>query len=270
MAMDPVTAGYIWIAVFFIGLVVFFMGIFRKYSPVKMNPVLGAVVGVCLIIPGFIWGIMPNFPAQPLQQTGGSQTIVVQQGGTTVAPATFDLDPSASTGLYNGAGSTCVSTAAWNAAETIYTVPLTINEGGTAHYAFTANYTGANFTITPVAPAGATNDDLATIYFETEYTMTYSSEDFLNVDGNGVYWANWYNCESGGLTYQYSGSLSMTYTQTKTLQVGYQFDTNADTTGVAEAMSTVGDSVSWTITFHNIDWTWSESFTVLAIVIVSA
>jgi hypothetical protein len=268
--MDPIQASYIWLAVFFIGVVVFFMGIFRKYSPVKMNPVLGAIVGVLLIVPGFIWGIMPNFPTQPLQQ---GQTIVVQQPSgttttpTTLPPATFTVDPSLSTGAWDVCGGTCVSTAAWNAAETIYTVPLTINYVSASVSRFARNYTAVNFTLTPVAVAGADNTDLATIYFESEYAMKFSGEPVLLADGNDVYFANWSHCESGGQKYRYSGSLSTLFTSSEVLQCVYKLDTTVDD-GVAEEMATVGDSVSWAITFHNSDWSWSQTYTILLITVV--
>lgn len=270
MAMDPTQASYVWLAVFFIGLVVFFMGIFRKYSPIKMNPVLGAVVGICLILPGFIWGIMPNFPDQPLQQAPG-QTIVVQNPGgitTTVPPASFSIDAtacqSAASVIFGGEPLDGVL----NVAETVYTLPATQRANDTG---FTVNFTALNFTVTPVAPSGATADDLATIYFETQYATEWENEPMLEQDSNDVYFANWTRVTpvtANSVTYGYSGSASMLYTETQNYQVVYKYDYHlASTTTGPALMHTVGDTLSWTATFHNVDWSWSQSYTFMLICI---
>jgi hypothetical protein len=275
MAMDPTTAMYIWIAVFFIGIVVFFMGVFRKYSPIKMNPVLGAVVGICLILPGFIWGIFPAFPAQPLQQTS-SPTVIVQQpsGTTSLTPATFDVDAvavTAATGMWGAADITPITTTTFDAAETTLTIPVTCNTG-TGNYAFAVNHTGANFTIRPIAPSGVDADDLATIYFESEYDMTFDGEDVLNSNAAGsIYDAEWNYLTFNDASHQewdHSGSFTMLYTDSVTLSLYYQLD--GENGKLADEFATVGDTTTWTITFHNSDWSWSKSYGVVMICIASA
>jgi hypothetical protein len=264
---------YVWMGVFFIGLVVFFMGVFRKHSPIKINPVLGAVVGICLILPGFIWGIYPNIgsPTSPIQT---QQNIVVTQQQETVVPSAFEIDAvavTAATGCWGAAAITPITTTTFDAGETTLTIPVTCNLG-TAHYAFANNNTGANFTIRPVAPAGANADDLATVYFESDYAMTFDGEDVLNSNAAGsIYDAEWNYLTFSDASHQewdHEGSYTMLYTGSITVSLYYQLD--GEDGKLADEFSTVGDTATWSITFHNSDWSWSQTFTVVAICIVAA
>lgn len=266
--MDPETAMYIWVGVAILGLILVLMGIAKK-GPVK-NPVALIGVGAVMLIVGGIWGIAPAIQdAQPLQ----SQQITVTTQPTEIAAPAFTIDPTAITAVANvvRGAPTPISTAVLNAAETVYTVPVTVNTGGT-HDTFAVNYTALNFTVTPIPPVGSNADDLATIYFESEYDMKYENEYILRHSGNqDVFFANWTTGHTNGATlysWDHSGQDTMLLTDTNDYQIVYGLDgTPAD---FPDVFKTVGETASWTITFHNADWSWSKVYTVNLIVVVSA
>jgi hypothetical protein len=274
--MDEQTRLYLWMGVFFIGLVVFFMGVFRKQSPIKINPVLGAVVGICLILPGFIWGIFPTIgsPASPIQT---QPNIIVNTPDTTqdtIAPPTFSVDPTAVTaasGMYGAAALTPISTNAFSQDENSFIIPVTVNEG-TSYYAFANNYSAMNFSITPIAPAGADATDLATIYFESQYNMKYNDEYVLDYNAAETIWdALWVVETFNSATHKswdHSGSYTTLYTTAYTLSL--LFELNGANSELPDQFHTVGDTVSWTVTLHNSDWSWSKTVTVNAITIAAA
>jgi hypothetical protein len=275
--MDEQTRLYLWMGVFFIGLVVFFMGVFRKQSPIKINPVLGAVVGICLILPGFIWGIFPTIgsPASPIQtqpniivNTPDNNNVVV------AAPPTFTVAVTpivAATGWFTAAAVTPISTAACNADDSELTIPVTANQGTTL-WNFAVNYTGMNFSIVPVAPAGSSADDLATIYFESQYNMKHNGKYILDYNSaETIFDAQWatggYNAATFA-TWDHSGSYTMLYTDT--LKLGLLFELNGGTAELPSEFHTVGDKIEWTVTLHNSDWSWSKVINVNAIIIAAA
>jgi hypothetical protein len=246
------------------------LAIFRKTSTIKLPQAPATVIGVLMMLFGFIWGFYPFMePYQPLES--GTQTITIDSPDI-VAP-TFDIDPTAVTAVANvvRGAPTPISTSVWNTAETVYTVPVTVRTGGT-HDTFAVNYTALNFTVTPIPPDGANADDLATIYFESEYDMKYESEYVLRVNGaESIWFANWTKGHTNAAdlySWDHSGQDTMLFTDTVEYQIVYGLDgTDGD---FPDKFKTVGETCSWTITFHNSDWSWSKVYTVNLIVIVSA
>jgi len=256
---------------FAIGLILLAM-IVTKKSPIK-NTAFAAVAGALLFFAGLLWGVMPYYE-ENFGVDVPPQTIVnVDAGGGSDECPSFDIDPTALVSATNMVGTSdgAITTAGWNAAETVFTIPVTVQSTGSgAIAAFTANETGSNFSITPVPPIGSNADDLATIYFETEYDMTHEGKDILKDNGNGIYEANFSvgNDDPTGFTrWHHSGSDTMLLTDTLNLQLVYGLDGGGE---FAEVFQTVGESTSWTITFHNADWTWSEVYTVNAILIAAS
>lgn len=255
---------------FALGLILFALAFARK-SPIKNQAVTGGIAAV-LFFGGLLWGVMPYYEENFATESGGGTTIVnVDTGGSDECPA-FDIDPTALTSATNMVGTSdgAIATTAWNAAETVLTIPVTVsNTNSGVHAAFGANETGTNFSITPIPPVGANADDLATIYFETEYDMTHEGKDVLKDNGNGIYEANFSvgNDDATGFTrWHHSGSDTMLLTNTLNLQLVYGLDGGGE---FAEVFQTVGETTTWTVTFHNADWTWSKVYTISAICIVS-
>jgi len=157
-----------------------------------------------------------------------------------------------------------------DASETVFTVPLNINEGGTASYEFVTNFTAMNFTVTPIPPTGANADDLATIYFESDYNIKYNGEYVFVSDGNEeTFFVNWTRVgdTTDATSWDHSGQDTMLLTEDNTYQIAYRFQSGLD--HFCEEISTVGETCTWTITFHNADWSWSKVYTVNAITVVS-
>lgn len=175
----------------------------------------------------------------------------------TVTGVTFDIDP---TDPCVGGG--FIDDVTWNDAETICTIPLEITGSGELD----GNLTALNFTITPIAPSGSDSTNLATVYFESDYLMKYSGEYVLE-ENSDTYFANWTH-RSGTkdqTTDDYSGSETMLLTENGYANISYAFDSGTSDIFSAE-LDSIGDQVSWSIRFHNADNTWSQTFTVLAMV----
>lgn len=253
---------------FIAGLALIIITISKK-SPIKGNPAIPVIVGVGLVVGGYIYGVDPYLAEDDEGTT--PVTVTVDTGGADAVPS-FDIDPTALTTAASMVGTSdgAIATTAWNSAETVLTIPVTVsNTNSGVHAAFGANETGSNFSITPVPPTGSNADDLATIYFETEFDMQHEGEDILKDNGNGIYEANFSigNDDATGFTrWHHSGSTTTLLTTTTNLQLVYGLDGGGE---FAEKFQTVGESVTWTITFHNADWSWSEVYTVNCICIVS-
>jgi len=126
---------------------------------------------------------------------------------------------------------------------------------------FTGENGGVNFTFTPIPSVGATSEDLVTIYFETDYLMSYGGEDVL-VESSGTYFANWTYAagDNDQATADYKGTMSLIPTETAWCEIWYKLDGGNDTFG--EEVDAIGDSGNWHIYFHNADNSWQETFTV--------
>ncbi len=260
---------YVWIALFAIGALLLFAAIFKKTSLVKLPQVPAAFIGFLLLCFGFIWGLNPYMAAQDqfFQAVPSGGTTVIIDGEDIVAPA-FSIDASAVITNVWDTSNTVISTAVMDATETILTVPLTVNLG-TGSAEFACNYTAMNFSVTPIPPTGANADDLATIYFESDYNMKYAGEYVLDHDGNEeTFDATWIRCGADTTTWEHNGQDTMLFTDSAVYQLWYEL--NSGSTELTEDLQTVGETVSWSATLHNADWSWSQVYTITAIVIASA
>lgn len=261
---------YVWLGVFVIGLVLVALAVFRKTSTIKVPPAPATVIGVIMMVLGFMWGVSPMYQdSQPLQQ---GQTQITIDNTKDIAAPTFSLDPeTVITNIWDSPAGDVITTQTLNSAETVFTVPLNINEVASTSYEFVTNFTAMNFTVTPIPPVGANADDLATIYFETEYDITYNGEYvFVMNDAEDIWFANWTRVgdTTDTASWNHAGQDTMLLTDSETYQVAYKFDSGIN--DFCEEMATVGDTCTWTITFHNADWSWSKVYTVNAITVVSA
>lgn len=258
---------YIWLGIFLIGVLLITLAIFRKTSMVKVPQAPAAFLGVCCALVGFLWGVIPLYQDAAPFQTG--QTINVTTGGTQIAAPTFSVEPAAViTNIWDSAAGDVITTQVLDATETVFTVPVDYNSGAN-HFA--VNFTAMNFTVTPIPPTGANADDLATIYFKTDYNIKYSGEYVFITDGNeATFFANWTRVGTVGdaPSWDHAGQDTMLLTENEIYQVAYKFDDGTDDFG--EQFNTVGETATWYITFHNVDWSWSKVFTVNAIVVDAA
>lgn len=258
---------YIWLGIFIIGLALFFLAIFRKQSAIKIPQAPGAFIGAIMMIVGYMWGVAPLYSESAPFEAG---EIVVTTGDEIAAP-TFSIDANAViTNIWDSAVGDCITTATFDASETTYTIPVSVNTGGT-HDAIAVNYSAINFTATPIPPTGANADDLATIYFESDYNIKHESEYVFKTNGaETIFFANWTRVGTVGdaPSWDHSGQDTMLLTEDETYQIAYGF--NGGENALGNVFKTVGETITWHITFHNADWSWSKVYTVNAIVIASA
>ena len=173
----------------------------------------------------------------------------------TVTGATFDIDPG---GYCSTKGSE-----SWDDAETTFTIPLEI----TGSNELDGNKSSVNFTITPNYPLGAETTNLAECYFKTDYLMKYGGEYVLE-ENSGVYYANW-TYASGTKdkqTEDYEAHTGMALTESGWANISYTYDSGTSDCFSAE-LDSIGDSISWHVTFFNADNTWSKIFTITLIVV---
>lgn len=250
--------------VFVGGLILLAGAIWKKQLGWNIPQPAAMVFGIILAVFGGLYSIPQMLDAfavdDDTDDTGGT-TVVVEQSGATDYVPTFRLDvTNGTTGLGN------TTTVQINDAETMATVLLeTAGTGG--NQPLCGTHFAVNFTVDPVPPTGANADTLATVYFETDYTMQYQSEDILAKSGN-IYYANW--TYAGGTSDEasadYSGDMTMLMTETGYAEITYEMDSGSADVFSAE-LDTIGDTGTWDITFHNSDWTWSEVFTVTWILV---
>lgn len=232
----------IWTIVFGVGLLVFLLGIFPKKSPVKINPVLGAFLGICLMLPGFVWGVYVYMdePAAPIQYVPTTATVVAPGftiTGSASTPAGIDVDDD----------------------DGVITIPFTIYPDGTAKEADNTTWVqpAITFSINPIAPAGATADDLATIYFKfNNVDLSFYTDDTYYVftktgTRRNVIW------QEGGQTMYGEGSATMLLTATATVYL----NCTVGATSLGE-WETSYQGPTTSITFSNTDGTWSKTYAV--------
>lgn len=236
---------------FIAGLVLVFGAAFRKQAGWKFNPVWSGVIGVILIVFGGAVGVLPMIS----EEVEAPVTNVIMPSASVDQP-TFAVEIENGTALRDDFVKPTVEI---SEDETSATIVLTsCGESGGLH----GNHSAVNFTITPIAPQGATADSLATIYFETDYLMKFSGEYILN-ESSGVYSASWtYQADDNDhSTSDYSGTLTMLMTETGWAEIHYGMD-GTGTDDFGEELDTIGQSGSWDVTFHNADWSWSEVFVI--------
>jgi hypothetical protein len=262
--------GIVMILLFGVGLVLLFSAIAKKHAgPLKhFNPVLGAVLGVALIIPGFYWGVAPNLPG--FEDYGGVQptTVVVTTPTTNVAVPTFEITP-----VKNTTGFNLNSTL--NSAGTDFTFPFVVTSLDKTDDAAAANSNAVlcrcTFKVTPVAPAGADSTDLATLYYSvtpTNYEVD-SDDHYLLMRSNDAEKnpiLNWtVDLDGAGAKgavpgYEGEKSTSMLLTDSGNIWLDFVFANQT----IAKYFTTL-NGIDFTVTFHNEDYSWSDTFTVTAI-----
>lgn len=265
MALTGIETEYIWLGIFVIGFAILMLAVFRKTSKIKIPQAPGAIIGGLMMLVGYMWGVAPLFSESAPFETQRLEVSTV----STLPPPTFAIEPSTViTNIWDSPAGDVITTQALDASETVFTVPVDYNAGGAVSYEFAVNFTAMNFTVTPIPPDGATADALATIYFETDYNIKHSGEYVFEHDGNeAIFFANWTRVGTVGdaPSWDHAGQDTMLYTEDEIYQVAYKFDSGAG--NFAEEFNTIGETVTWHITFHNSDWSWSKIYTVNAIVI---
>jgi len=175
---------------------------------------------------------------------------------STISTVSFDITPV--NGSWPAAsGDACTVTIDDN--EEGATVQLDVEDG--TGYLPWANYTSVNFSIKPIAPAGATNDDLVTIHFSIDEDVKYGGEYMFYETGND-YSADW-RIDGESTDDDGVGSHSMLFTDEDWIELRLRLSTGADS--FCSEMQTVGESVTIPVTFSC--GSWSETFDVTFIVI---
>jgi hypothetical protein len=266
------TTELLFIVLFAAGLVLTLAAVFRKQPGMNflknVNPVLAASVGILLMVGGFFYGLMPLMPeldGEPTQIIvtnpggGGTQTVIIDE--TTIGPSSFDIEPTA------GGSNIGLSV---NDAETEFTMAIWLDpdadiiresDNSTAWSGF-----NCTFQLDPVAPDGATAEDLATIYFEVSgYTVDLDDNEYLVGYDDGD-WAIYFTDDQGNND-SYSGSMSMLYTQSEPLWLNIHIDNASFTDSSANENVDFLDSWNMPVTFQNSDWSWSETINIKLIVV---
>jgi hypothetical protein len=240
----------IMLIVFVLGLALIFAALARKQAgPLKgIPPVVAGVVGVCLVIPGFFYGVLPYLP-----ETEGTTTVVVDDTGDVVYP-TFEVTP---------AVANTTQPAQLSSGQDGFTLPFIANT--TQHDIYKEDNTSwmdpeIQFAIKPIPFAGATQDDLATIYYEVvepEYDIDAATAGpyYLFVKTSGNRQIEWHSVNGAvGANEFVSGSATMLMTGNETMQLYLETDE-----GSLSRMQTEYDSITIHVKFSN-GAGWSETF----------
>jgi len=226
-----------------------YLGYAGKYKGIAMI-VGGLFILAALFMPGYgYWGDAFEY------DTGTTDTTTV------LATTQFDIEMS------NG------SWATGNITGTAYGdgtgVTYQLNQDGT--YTFDEIYLSANFSLSPVAPTGATNDELITISWSMNEEATYDGDDIFSQTSDVYdvdFWVNGITAATSDKAVEEgSGSWTMQYTDDDYITMAATLSSgSADT--FAENMDTVGESYTVPITFSC--GSWSETFDIDFVVITNA
>lgn len=221
--------GYDPLIIFGLGLVVLCLGwAFVRGKNGKAMKFIGAIICIAaILVPGGLYPV----------STPTTTTTTTAAG----CPAgwEFTMNDQAASAWPNLAST-------WDPGDTSVTMAQTINEGGTTHFAFVYNSTEVNITVAPIPGTGAKDDDVYTLYFESDDTIEYSGVDVTAMTGN----VPWINISKSGTKYGTDGQVSLKPTSSPvTLHFRYRFGGATDSNGAAYYMSTVGNSVTWNIRF---------------------
>ena len=247
-----------WIAVIVFAVGLFFLAaaFFKQSGKMGINQPFAFMIGGVLAFAGIAGFYMQYDAIAGDADDGGTQNIInVETPGVTAELPSFTIAVANGT-VEHAAGQSAGVTIPED--EESVTLALKTVGAGSNNFKNT-NYTSINFTITPVAPVGATADSLATIYFESDYDMKWGGEPVLYESG-GTYWANWtYAAGSDSAsTIDYAGSMTMLMTESSYAEINYKLDSGTSDKFSAE-INEIGDSGSWDVTFHNADWSWSQT-----------
>ena len=234
----------------------------KEEMPMKRMNNKGAItIGISLVVAAaviigvsvFVYSTFYNI--DKVQQIVTPQVIVTPPSDTVQHPD-FDIVPTAQTTGYNPFN-------ALNSEKTRFTVPAWSNQTGHTIVEIdnsTWEDPRMEFVVTPIPFGGADADDLATIYFEVsnyDARIETSSDTYrLLVKDGGNYQVNWSDAGTGTPDLYIEGTSTMLMTGTVTLYLDF------DVTGSSFSRMDDNDGIDMTITFHNADWTWSETYTV--------
>jgi len=234
-------AGWVLVIVAIVIAILWFGKIVKIPKPAKK--ILTTIVALFFIIGLAMVGVEVETEAPPLDTVSGME---------------FEITPADAT-----AGGSDIDSVTWDADKEVYTIPLQLTGSGELE----TNLTSLNFTIKPKPTAGQTTENLAVCHFKTDYQMKYAGEYVLR-DMGDTYYANWTHgsTQNAHTDDDYTGWESMALSGSAWANVTFKFDSGtADT--FSNELDSIGDTGSWTITFYNEEGTWSESFTVVWIVI---
>jgi hypothetical protein len=130
----------------------------------------------------------------------------------------------------------------------IFTVPVKVSGGHILKNQFILRFeTGKDLP----CPSG-------NLFFETQYSMKYEGVDVLT-KRNGVWFANWSEGTPLGVgrTWNYKGEFFIPAPENPLFNIYYEINPN-----LGSVFNSVGDIITWTITFHNGDSSWFKSYTV--------
>jgi len=227
-----------------IGLVVLGLGIWKLQGNQKTLAIgAGAVLVLCgAVLPGYgIW--------EDAIDLGGDTPAAVSSG----LSADFEITPTS--------GSWGTADATITIADDDESATVSINHNSTSNY-FDENYTAVNFSINPIAPVGATNDDLVTINFAVDETQKYGGE-YIFAESSNTYGVNW--SINGESVENYDGSFTMLYTETAYVELRMELD--GSSTGIGAELDSVGESLTIPVRFTANGFSWT--FDVNLIVVTS-
>lgn len=232
--MDPIIS---WILVILgvAGIIVY-----AKTKVSVGHPAVVPIVAVSLVIAPFAmgWIALPN-------QTPEQATVI---DDTTCA----EFDVTASAISLN-------SNSNYNDATRTFNIPVQLNSTTNALDYTTA---GLNFSFEPLPEAGSTTTDLAVIYYESDYLMSFEGSDILSKTDN-IYNADW--TDDGG-TSDYSGADTMEMTGSGWANITWTFNSGNDTWAEDVDSGDVYDTIaSWNVRLSN-GCAWSDVYTVNLIV----
>jgi len=246
---------YLWSIAFFIGLVGVGFGLKGKgFGNIPSPYVLG--IGAVLAIAGFVMGFGPLIGWEQTTSTDETVTIVEE----TIAGTAFDITPT--NGSYDGwsTGSVPVTIAS---DEESATGAITVD----ADNGFIGNCTSINFSITPIAPAGADSQDLATIFFSVDENQKYDGEE-IYTESSGVMRAQ-FAINDYGSTENYEGQHTMLMTDTHWVEFRCDLD-GAGTDTFGEEFDAIGDTLTIPVSFWNSDHSWTQTFDIILVCVDGA
>ena len=229
------SAGWVLIAIALVG---FGLGALKVLSAEVMKKVW--VIFVALLLVGALL-LVVNIPtAEPATTTTGK------------CPD-FEITGSAiTTGNYN-------PDTVWDEDTLTLTIPLTVSDSSDGNLTF--GLAGVNLTWDPIG-SGFTSEDITTIIFSSDYLMKYGGEYLLDEDSTG-YKAIW--TTSSGAEY-YDDTIDVTADSTTWSRIDYTFVNGTAGSWVTE-LDAIGDSKTWYVSASNNCGTWSETITIIAMVI---
>lgn len=235
----------------FVGAILFIVAIFAKdklAGTMLANPWFAVVVaGALVLLGGMPLGGFTQIQDWTEGQT--TQVIIETEDGYQYADFEIDLTVAASEGTLSSD-------------ETTITVPAYGNQSGYTLLQ-TDNSTAfvdpdLTFVIEPDTWAGATNDDLATIYYEVrnpDLTIDSSDDTYYLITKSGGYrQAIW---DEGGQTNYVSGKSTMGLTSTATVYLNFTINEAS-----FAHMDEVFDPITVYIDFYNGDHSFSQTFKV--------